>query len=321
MSALIAGSPEWLAERRTGIGASDAAASIGLAPPSWGLTPYTLWREKRGEHVDRNTENNESLYWGSVHEPAILRWYAEKTGHDVITGGGLLRSFGCPFMIAHLDGDVPDKNTIVEAKTVDKDAYRFDDAWGKPGTSEVPDYYNIQCQHGMYVAGRLHADLAALVGGNDPVLYHIDRDDDLIDDLIRGEAAFWQHVVDGTIPPVTSLDEAKSRYPKSVALKHVFATPEVIFAAQQLAAVKASAKQFGGALEEHELTIKTFMGDAADLIDEVTGDTIATWRSPATDKTEFDEAAFQEAHPDLYAEFVRSKPGARRFLLKVKAAE
>lgn len=309
--------PAWHAERRTGIGASDAAAALGLSP--W-CTRYMLWLEKRGEGGRDQAEFAEAAYWGTMHEPSILRWYAEKTSRNVVIDGSLVRDDEHPFMIAHLDGDVPDLDTIVEAKSVDKDAYRYDEAWGKPGTDEVPLQYNFQCQHAMRVKKRAHADLAALVGGNEPVIYHIERDDEIIDGLIRGESEFWAHVQNGTLPPVTNLDEAKERYPKSVKEKAVYATPDVFFAAQQLAAVKASAKQFVDTVDQHELEIKAFMGDAGDLVDEATGDTLATWRSNK-DGIKFDEAAFQAAHPVLYGEFVRTNPGARRFLLKVKAPE
>jgi predicted phage-related endonuclease len=74
---------------------------------------------------------------------------------------------------------------------------------------QVPDHAELQVQHGMSVTGATHAYVAGLVGGNRLIVQRIERDDSLIDLINATEAAFWEHVLNDTEPPVD--DSAATR--------------------------------------------------------------------------------------------------------------
>ena len=65
----------------------------------------------------------------------------------------------------------------------------------------VPESYLLQCQHYMAVMGFDHMYLACVILGSGFVYYRIERDDELIFNLIQVEQAFWQnHVLAGIMP-------------------------------------------------------------------------------------------------------------------------
>ena len=90
----------WLAMRRSGIGASEAAVLIGEHSR---LTLARLVAEKRGKLPDEDAK--EFLEWGLRHEPTMRAAYSEERYAGRITrpAGKLLRSVEHPWALATLD--------------------------------------------------------------------------------------------------------------------------------------------------------------------------------------------------------------------------
>jgi len=89
---------EWLAARENGIGASQAAAAIGLDP--W-QSPIGLWAEKLG--LVPPPAENIAMQIGTELEPLIARLYTEQTGVKVRRANNLRQHSAHPFMLASLD--------------------------------------------------------------------------------------------------------------------------------------------------------------------------------------------------------------------------
>ena len=75
---------DWLDVRKQGIGASDAAAAVGVSPYQ---SPLELWLVKTGRDgdmpkVDPNDESS-PMYWGNVLEPIVAQHYSRRTGYKV----------------------------------------------------------------------------------------------------------------------------------------------------------------------------------------------------------------------------------------------
>ena len=84
---------QWLKVRKQGIGASDAAAAVGLNPYQ---SPLELWMIKTGRDGLLPAPNPDDihtpLYWGNLLEPKVAEAYAKATGNkkvkkDVDDGG------------------------------------------------------------------------------------------------------------------------------------------------------------------------------------------------------------------------------------------
>jgi len=179
------------AERRSGLGGSDAAPALGLSPYKSALELFIEKREPR----DASAVELANFHWGKLLEPVIRQEYAQRTGRIVRMPAGTLRHQKHAFMLAHVDG-VTDDARVFEAKTA-----RTADGWGKAGTDEVPHHYLLQVQHYLAVVGFAVADVAVLIGGNDFRIYEVPADAELQTMIIDGEFEFWSHVQQNVPPP------------------------------------------------------------------------------------------------------------------------
>jgi hypothetical protein len=72
---------DWLKIRKQGIGASDAAAAVGISPYQ---SPLELWMIKTGRDALLPTPDPDDiqspLYWGTLLEPKVAEAYAKITG-------------------------------------------------------------------------------------------------------------------------------------------------------------------------------------------------------------------------------------------------
>ena len=297
--------PQWLEERRKGIGGSDIAAVMGLSP--W-KTAYQVYQEKRKEVA--NWEGNEATDWGKRMEPAIRQWYSDTTGRSVRVPEKIITHSRYPFMLASIDGFTDDPLRGLEIKTA-----RSVKGWGEPGSNEIPDYYILQVQHYMTVTAFPVFDVAVSIGGGSPVLYEVPEDRELQEMIIDACAAFWQRVVDGNPPDAVSFSDAVARFGKSAAKGAVIASPGVCLDVADLRAVRDEKAALEAKEEEIKGRLIAVLGDAGDTLVDAGGETLLTYRLANGRKT-FDAKAFEKDHPDIYQKYVKQSEPVRRFLLK-----
>ena len=89
--------PEQIAERRQGIGGSDAGRVMS---GDW----LALWREKTGRAEPEDLSNNLAVQMGSATENFNAFWYTKQTGRLIVSRGERLQLAAMPWMIANLDG-------------------------------------------------------------------------------------------------------------------------------------------------------------------------------------------------------------------------
>ena len=192
----------WRLARQNSIGASDAAAVMGISP--W-KTEAQLWDEKaNGKTLDFH---NADTMRGHRSESHILELYGIETGRKIFSGERImLMSNHNPFVSCTLDGiDFTDENNpiIIEIKSV-----KF--SHGEWSDDKIPDYYFTQLLHQLAVTGWNEAILLVRFARNEgwesasERLYHVKREDvqDQIDKLVRKESRFWnEYVVNKRRPP------------------------------------------------------------------------------------------------------------------------
>lgn len=310
-----------LETRRRGLGGSDCAAVFGLSP--W-KSRYQLWREKRGLDTNDAAASNEPAFWGTALEDVVAAEYARRAGVRVQRMRKTLRSIRRPYMLAHLDraiilpgapgnvrwnGDQLNTREILEVKTAD----RFTaDQWGEPDTDQVPVHYLLQGMHYLAVTKAEVCRFAVLIGGNDFRTYTVQRDDDLVRQIIDTEAEFWSLVEQGIEPPAESDEDIRIKYRQDAGTT-IEATPEIATTVQQLREAKAALEVVEAEVERYEGEIKGYMREAATLT--VAGAPACTWRTTKPRKT-FDRKNFDVSHPGLYDQFCRDGETSRRFLIK-----
>lgn len=293
----------WLEARRTGIGGSDVAGILGLS--KW-KTPYSVWLDKTGQGVE--IEDNAPMKWGRALEPVIRQEYAEATGRVVLQPADMLRHPVHSFMVANLDGMTEDRR-VVEIKTA-----RAATGWGESGSDQVPQDYLFQVQHYMAVTGFEVADIAVLIGGSDFRLYEVPADAELQGMMIEAEAEFWRRVQNMDPPEPVTLAEAMAKYGRASRADRVMADQNVMAAVDMLRIVRDKRAALDADEEAAKAVILRTLGECDTLVD-ATGKTLATWKAQAGAKR-FDSAAFKDAHPDMYSQFVKQGEPSRRFLLK-----
>lgn len=195
---------EWHDQRKLSIGASEAAAVLGLDPFSSALE---VWGVKTGRLSPKDEE--EHMRWGHILEPVILEEYSRRNG------GIGVRRFPQDQVVRHPRfpavpmGCTPDgedeEERLIQIKTT---SAWMTNAW----RDEPPLHVQIQEQAEMAVMGRQRAVVAALVGGNHLELYELERNDAFIKSLEEHLQSWWYRYVVGDVePPATSGDEKTIR--------------------------------------------------------------------------------------------------------------
>jgi putative phage-type endonuclease len=209
MVELEAGSPEWLAERRTGLGGTDVARILGLSRFGG---PMDVYLEKIGQAAP--LLSTEPMRWGKLLEEPIAQEYAQKTGRKVRRAASFVRHPAHDIFFANIDrwslrGGTPKR--VLECKTTS--VFTADD-FGEEYTDQVPGDYLVQTMWYAFVTGAEQADLAVLIGGNKHRVYEIPRDEALVTDMEERALAFWDDT-QRRIPPAVDGSEASTAYLKA----------------------------------------------------------------------------------------------------------
>lgn len=190
---------EWLAERKKGIGASDAAALLGLSP--W-KSPLQLYAEKLNL-LPPDERESEAMEWGLLLEGPIGERYAAKTKRPVTRPAPftIYATEDPAFLAATFDAFTEQSGDpgVLEVKNV---GWQKAEEWA----DEPPIFYQIQLQWQLRVSGFAWGSLAALVGGQKFVYFDMPRNDRFIALLLERAAAFWARVEKQEPPTPVAMD-------------------------------------------------------------------------------------------------------------------
>ena len=209
--------PEQIALRRSGIGASEVAAVVGEDP--W-TTPLDVCLRKWGSAEQEKPSLAARL--GNLIEEPICALYAEETGSALVPCG-TLRHPDYPWALATPDraafvGRPPWQGIdqreqlggalgLVQAKHA---SMRDRKLFGALGTDEVPTRFILQCTWEMGVTGMRRDDLPVLFDKADFGIWRVDWNEDLWRSLLELVGRFWRdHVVTGKPPPIDASDSYK----------------------------------------------------------------------------------------------------------------
>ena len=306
---------EWLEARKQGIGASEAAAAIGISPYQ---SQLELWMIKTGRLAQTEEDPFQSahapMYWGNILEPIIAEHYTKLTGRKTRRVNAILQhpDKDLSWMLANLDYSVVGDGTvqILECKTAGEYGAKL---W-KDG---VPHYYQCQVQHQLAVTGKQTAEVAVLLCGQEFRVYRIERDDEFIAQLIRLEREFWSYVESNTPPPADGSDSAdqalRALYPRdtgeTINLKN---DPVLNEAFDGLIRVRDSLDT----LNQEERSLKQFIQQSMeDHSRALFANGSVSWKR-SKDSVSLDTSAALKANPSLLKQYPLQRPGSRRFLIK-----
>ena len=198
---------EWHLLRKKGIGASEAAAVIGLSPYK---TNVELWEEKTGRREPEDISEKPYVKYGTEAEKHLRALFALDFPQYEVNYKDFDMHYNSeyPFIFATLDGELTEKATgrkgVLEIKTTEIMKSEQYDKW----KDRIPQNYYIQVIHQLLATGFdftvLKAQLKSAYG--DVRLstrhYHIEREEVLedISYLLQREILFWECVQEDRKP-------------------------------------------------------------------------------------------------------------------------
>lgn len=317
----------FLAARRVGIGASQAAAALGFSKFQ---TPYDVWEDKTGRRLD--LRQTQPMEWGTALESVIARRFGVRHGHfpprddryapigKVLPTPGVLQSIEYPWLLASPDRvldlfDSPGRLEPLEIKT--QNAFgRADWQITDEQPNGVPLFYEAQNQaqqlvmHGLDDAQR--GWVVPLIGGNDmpdPFLIPFARD--FAEDYLIAKLREWfeKHITNDEPPALTLMDDVNRIFPARRG-KVFVATPRLVELVAERNDLQPRASADKKRDDAIKAEIKLAMLDATVLTDD-DGTVLLTWDLPAKAadiEDVLDLGALKAVHPDVVAQFTTRQP-------------
>lgn len=206
--------PEQRAERRQGIGGSDAAALMGRHPTK---TPLALWLDKvHGIETDETMQ----MEAGNRLESVIREWAADTLAEVVSVPTATLRHPLEPRMLANTDGILA-SGRVLECKNVSDLSWRASEGERVDGVLKAHWW---QVQHYIEVLDAPGAVVAYLLGGSKLELVEVARCKPAGEVLRIRIGEWWQRHVVGNEPPpegtpedrVTALERIHAKQSKGM---------------------------------------------------------------------------------------------------------
>jgi len=309
-------------DRTAFLGASDAAAVLGLSPY---LTPVQLWQLKTGRakpdesdpHLQRMRERGHKL------EPFIVDMTIDKLRDEygleveLLARNQRYHDPEYPFLSCEIDFELSLTGRVsiggnpvefagevvnADAKSVTGFARR---KWGDIETEDCPIEYATQFMTGLMLAPgqRQHCLVAALRSFDDVDIYWTVRDDETIAAMRAKLVQFWiGHVLADVAPDPMIFDDIKALFPTDNGLA-IEANDDIAEAVRELIEVKAHKKVY----EEREEVLKTQIGDYIRPNARLTYHGIDLMSFKGQNDTRVDITELKQAMPDVYQRFCNTK--------------
>lgn len=191
----IQGSKSWLAWRKTGITASDAAIINGTNTFG-GNSPFKLWKKKHG--LLPPEETTFAMEEGSRLEEEALKWFNKKYSTNFVKPPGAYDD-KYEWLMASLDGYDENNPYTIEIKCGVA-------TYKKAQEGIVPPYYYDQIQQHLKIFDKKGSYYVAYRPDQEPIVMMVDRDKEYFKKVFEKEKEFYRQLVDYEAPPLTEKD-------------------------------------------------------------------------------------------------------------------
>lgn len=292
----------WLRYRKRGIGGSDAGAVCGLNPYRTAIQVYYDKTSDEIEEID-----NEAMRQGREFEDYVAGRFCEASGKKVRRANAMYYDENNPFMLADVDRMVVGENAGLECKTASPYmAEKWEDG-------KIPLSYQIQCHHYMSVCNTEAWYIAVLIYGKEFKYYRIERDEQVIADLIRIEKEFWcEHVMKRVMPDPDGSKTADAAIAERFKISRDITIPLSGFDArlkrrEELISVMGHMEAEKRQIDQE---LKLYLGDAEMAENEHYR---VSWKNVS--RSSLDERRLKEEQPEVYEKY-RRVTTSRRFTVK-----
>lgn len=290
---------EWLRYRKQGIGGSDAGAICGFNPY---CTAMQVYYDKTSDEIE--DIDNEAMRQGRELEDYVAKRFVEKTGKKVRRANAMFYDESKPFMLADVDRMIVGENAGLECKTVSP---YMAEHWKD---DKVPLSYQMQCYHYMSVCNADRWYVAALIYGREFKVYILERDEEIIANLIHLEEDFWNNYVQKRVLP----EPDGSKMADSVIAEYYKNADSVIIPLQGFNEKLKRRQELVGLLDrletekkQIEQELKIYLGDAEMAENEQYR---VSWKNVLTNR--IDSTRLKEEEPEIYKRYQKTSQ-SRRF--------
>ena len=240
-----------------GVGGGDIVTLLGLSPFN---NRRRLYHQKRGE-LERDPMGVPARM-GLELEPIIVKLAAEELGEAIKTYPcDIVRHSDAPWRVCVPDAELVNGELISAKATVGR-ARKY---WNN--FSEVTDSAMFQAQWEMYICDRERVWVAVLVDGRDLHLFPVERDDEVIKELIPLADEFWHSVVTGNEPDWNiesgnDLQHVQKVHSKIDDGEAIWLSQETVAAIERRQEIAEQQKQLTAESDKLQASILAEMGDA-----------------------------------------------------------
>lgn len=298
---------EWLKIRKQGITGTDAGAICGLNPYS---SAFSVYQDKISDSVEEF--DNESMRQGRDLEDYVAKRFEEETGLKVRRANAIYQNEEHPIMLADFDrlvvGLPEGKRAGLECKTVSPySADKWDD-------NAIPLHYQMQVQHYLALSGFDCWYVAALIFGREFIIRKIERDEELIQNLITIEERFWnEHVLQHIMPDPDGSKDCTEQIMKLYFKSDKDKTVELL-GVDSILKRREELVTLIDKLEKEKTTIdQKIQLQLEDAAYGVTADYRVSWIS--SESKRLDTKKLKEEQPDVYDQYCKIS-SSKRFTVK-----
>lgn len=297
---------EWIRIRKSYLTGTDIGAICGMNPYKSAMQVYM---DKTSPEVE--VADNEAMRLGRDLEDYVAGRFTEATGKKVRKSNAMYVSDKYPFMMANVDRLVVGERAGLECKTASPyTADRWKDR-------NVPEWYYLQCQHYMKVLEMDRWYLAVLIFGKGFQYTCLERDEELLNDLVSIEQDFWEnHVQAKVLPPPDgsrNADELIRKYfhRKEGAVTRLEGMDEQITRRNELAALIKKMQTEQKTIEQE---LKMYLGNA-EAQTGISDQYRVTWTEYETRR--IDTERLKKEQPEIYEGYSKVQKSSR---LNIQAA-
>ena len=325
---------EWLMKRKCGIGGSDASSILGFNPYKSSMAVYlekideiglkgksvaqssndnedsgskekvgaqnsdnNFSNELKEDYVYKDDKNNYKMELGNKLKSFVASEFMLKTGKKVRNINGILRNDKYPFAIANIDRAVVGEKAFLECKVTNSFNKK---EWEKT----IPIHYQIQMNHYMAVSGATHCYVAVLIGNEELVIHKLERDKEMIDEIMKLEEMFWNNCILGDKLP---MPDGSNDYSKTLDILYKDSKEEelILFEAESILERYDEVVKLYKDFEKEKKAIEQYLKLQMQNYEiAYVGDRKITWKKQV--RNTIDTTRLKKEHPEIVAGFMKT---------------
>ena len=220
-----------------------------------------------------------------------------KTGKKVRNINGILRNDKYPFAIANIDRAVVGEKAFLECKVTNSFNKK---EWEKT----VPIHYQIQMNHYMAVSGATHCYVAVLIGNEELVIHKLERDKEMIDEIMKLEEMFWNNCILGDNLP---MPDGSNDYSKTLDILYKDSKEEelILFEAESILERYDEVVKLYKDFEKEKKAIEQYLKLQMQNYEiAYVGDRKITWKKQV--RNTIDTTRLKKEHPEIANKFTKT---------------